>query len=158
MTNEDQFAALITGGILRAGGEDIQAQVLDELVQSAGSATLQERIAEGRKLERRPGDFGMEIIGALIVPILVEATTQFWTAYVKRMTEKAGSDLADLSLSSIRKLALRIWRGEEDNANLSELESLVREVARKEGLQPQQIDSLVAKVRDAKVAQQFASG
>lgn len=131
--------------------------MLDNLVEHVGSATLQERIAEGWTMERRPGDFGMEIVGALLVPILVEAAKQFWASYVKRLSEKAGSDLADLSLTSMKNLAARIWSGKETSANLGELEALVRDIA--QGRLPrEQIDGLVAKLRNAKVAEQFTNG
>ena len=38
MKNDDEFAAWIAAAVLRGRGEDIQAAVLDDLVQKAGSA------------------------------------------------------------------------------------------------------------------------
>lgn len=99
----------------------------------------------------------MEIVGALLVPILVEAGRQLWTAYVKRLAERAGGDLADLSLSAMKGLAARIWSGQEPSAKLAELEALVRDAARKEGLTPADVETLVAKLHDPKVPQQFGN-
>ena len=152
MTNEDAFAAIITDAVLRAGDEDIQAYVLEDLVKNTtASKDLETTIAEMRSMERRQGDFGMEIVGSLLLPVLVEAAKQLWSAYVKRLSKKTGETLADYTLDGIKAVARRIWKGEETATSVDEFEELVLQAAEKEGLSAEQTNGIVEALRSARV-------
>ncbi len=153
MKNDDEFAAWIAGAVLRSGGEDIQAEVLDDLVEKTGPAgSLETEIEAARKASKRPGDFGAEFIGAMLLPVLIEAGKELWAAYLKKLTEKAGEELAALTVDGVKMLAHRIWSGEEEAVTAADYEKLLRAAAAKQGLSPDQTDQLVARLRDPELA------
>jgi len=144
MTDEDNFAAVVAGAVLRAGDEEIQAEVLNDLVANTGSGTtLEKAITDLRTMERRAGDFGMEIAGSMILPVLIAAASKLWSAYLSRLSEQAGVKLADYTLDQIKAIAKRIWRSDDTVVSVKEFELFVREAAGKEQLPPDQIDRLV---------------
>ena len=152
MTNEDTFAAIITGAILRASDEDIQAYVLEDLLKmTTGSKDLETTITEMRSMDRRPGDFGIEIAGTLLLPVLIEAAKQLWEAYVKRLSEKAGEALADYTIDGIKAVAKRTWNGEETFISVNEFEALVIQVAEKEGLSQKQTNGIIEALHSTRV-------
>lgn len=156
MGKEDEFAAVVTKAILQAGGDEIQVAVLDDIVEgSKVSGSLDASIAAVKTAKRRPGDFGMEIVGALLIPVLIEAAKQFWAAYVKKLAEKTGGDLAELTVTQAKDVARRIWTGEEAFVSVSDFETLVRSAAKREGLSAEQTDKLVRDLRNPSVANAF---
>jgi hypothetical protein len=156
VNNEDEFAVMIADAVLKTSGDVIQVEVLNELAQSARAiGDLDRQIAETRKFERRPGDLGMEIVGALVIPILIEAGKQFWAIYIKKLSEKSANVLAEYTISEIRKLAERIWRGEDTLISVGKFETLVREAAAKEGLALDQTERLVTALRSRNVVDEL---
>lgn len=153
MKNDDEFAAWIAGAVLRRSGEDIQAEVLDDLVQKTGPAdSLETHIEAARTASKRAGDFGAEFIGAMLLPVLIEAGKELWAAYLKKLTENAGEQLAAMTVDGVKTLAHRIWSGEEKAVTAADYEKLVRVAAAKEGLSSEQTDILVAGLRDPELA------
>ena len=99
-----------------------------------------------RQFDRKGGDFGAEIIGPLVIPILIEAGKQLWAAYLKKLTEKAGNNLADLTVDGVKTIVRRQWAGPDGSA-AEDYEKLLREAASKQGLAQAQTDQLIAAVR-----------
>lgn len=104
-----------------------------------------------RHFERSGGDFGAEIIGPLLIPVLIEAGKQLWAAYLKDLTGKAASGLADLTANSVKGYLKRHWSRDGDHV-AAEYERLLRAAAATHGLSQEQIDELVAAVRGSGMA------
>jgi len=148
----EQFAAALTDLVLRADDEDIQAEVLGDLMQRAErSGSLDVEIARSREVGRRSGDFGMEIVGPLLIPILIEAGKHLWAAYVKELGDKAASGAATATVDGARALVRRMWRGDEVPVGPAQFEAAVRAAAAKEGLPANETDALVARLRAERV-------
>lgn len=152
MKNEDNFSALLAEAILNSADEDIQVEVLKELVQRTNKSTsLDDVIEESREATKEPGDFGMEIIGSLLIPILIEAGKQLWSQYVKKLSEKAASQLADYTIAQMKKLARDIFSGENNLISVNDYEIIFRKVAAQEGLKSEQIDLIVQAIRSKRI-------
>jgi hypothetical protein len=153
MKNDDEFAAWIAGVVLRSSGEDIQAEVLEDLVHKTGPAdSLDKQIEEAWTASKRAGDFGAEFIGAVLLPVLIEAGKELWSVYLKKLTEKAGEQLAAMTIDAVKMLAHRIWSGEEKSVTAADYEKLLRAAAAKHGLSFHQTEQLVAGLRDPELA------
>jgi hypothetical protein len=153
MRDDDEFAAWIAGAVLRKSGEDIQAEVLDDLIQKTeASESLDTQMQTALATSHRPGDFGAEFVGAMVLPVLIEAGRGLWTAYTKTLTENAGEHLATITADSIKRLAHRIFSGEEKAVSREDYERFVRAAASRRGLSSEQTEVLVAALRDPELA------
>lgn len=144
MTNDEEFAALIAGALLKASQNDVQAQLLTELKRKAeASGSLEAELIAAKLTRKRAGDFGAEFIAAALIPILIEAGRQFWAAYSKKVAEGAADALGDLTIEKLKALIARIWSKDEKLVSVDDFSKLVRAAAEKEKLAPDQIDRLI---------------
>jgi hypothetical protein len=149
MKREDEFAAWLTGIVLRSSHEDIQVLVLDDLVgRMRDCDDLLEVVNRSTRQQRRAGDFGMEIIGPLIMPALIEAGRLLWQSYMKKIAEKAAEATADAIKDRVR----RAWKGDGEASAREEFAALLRKVGAAQGLSGDQIEKLVAALEAPKLA------
>lgn len=71
-------------------------------VLSVRRATYNEAISAVVQHDPRAGDFGIEITGSMVAIALLGGLKVFWTAYLKRLEEKAGKKLADLTVDFVK--------------------------------------------------------
>jgi hypothetical protein len=147
MQESEQFALWIASATLRAGDQEVAALTLDELAREAGkTGDLEKGLSAMRQFDKRGGDFGAEIIGPLLIPILIEAGKQLWSSYLKKVTDRAAGQMADLTVDGIKAFVRRQWKDSGDSAEV-EYEKLLRAAAAKQGLPQAQTDELVATLR-----------
>jgi hypothetical protein len=157
MKEDEKFAVWIAGATLRSGDREVDALALDDLVQQAEkTGDLERELAAMRQFDRKGGDFGAEIVGAVVIPILIEAGKQLWAAYLKKLTDKAAGDLADVTAGAVKAFIKRQWAGSGDNAR-AEYETIIRAEAVKQGLSQAQIDGLVAALQRPGMAHDVAN-
>ncbi|HEU6454774.1 MAG TPA: hypothetical protein VN201_04870 [Roseateles sp.] len=143
----DMFAGILTSAVLCAGGEDVQSAVVDDMVDGLErDGDLDSQIARSRKHRKEAGDFGMEIASALLVPVLIEAGKGLWAAYLKKLGEKAGGQLVDLTYQQVSKLVQWLFTGEERDQAQAAFNERLRAAAAQQGLSSEQVDALVAAV------------
>jgi hypothetical protein len=157
MTDDEQFAVWLAGMTLRAADREIAALTLDDLSSQAEQGKgLSAALADMQHFDRSGGDFGAEIIGPLLIPVLIGVGKQLWAAYLKDITGKAASGLADLTAKSAKDYLKRHW-SRENAPVVAEYERLLRAAATKQGLGEQQIDELVAAVRGPGMVREVAA-
>lgn len=147
-TAPDLFIGILTSAALSASGEEVQAAVVDDMLERLDSdGDLDGQIARSRTTSKEAGDFGMEIASALLIPVLIEAAKGLWAAYVKKLGEKAGGQLAELTYKQAAKLANWLFTGEERDKAEADFDGLLRAAAGRHGLSPEQVEVLVSAVR-----------
>ena len=156
MTREDELSIWLGAGILRAGGEDIQVLVLDSVRKwVASGATLDQALGAIMKVERQAGDFGAEIVGALALPILIEALKSFWTQYATELQKEFASEVVTFTVEKVKALFRAALHGKDKENTLQSMEATIREAAAKHGLDASGTERLVALVKDPKVADEL---
>lgn len=147
-TASDLFAGILASAALSASGEEVQAAVVDDMVTSLDrDGDLASQIARSTPPSKGAGDFGMELAGAILVPVLVEAAKGLWAAYLKKLGERAGGKLADLTYERAARLVQWLWSGDEKKQVEADFEQLLRKAADAQGLPSQQVDALVVAIR-----------
>lgn len=153
MRPEDEFAGWMAAATLRTADEEIQAIFLDDVLEQAREGQgLDRALADASKSERRPGDFGMEIAGSLLVPVLIEAGRQFWAIYIKKLAEKGADKLSEATIASLKRMVKKAWSGEDTEVR-DDLARLIRVAGEKQGLQAEAIEKLVSAIQ----AERFAN-
>lgn len=150
MTAEEQFSIAIARQVLTDAGEDIQLAVLDEMVADGGQNGLDQQLQEAKTYQKQAGDFGMEIIGPMLISALVEAGKVLWKAYLKKLEEKAAGKLADFTAEQAQNLVNNIWHKGDAPVSKSEYEIALRAVAEKDGLTEEQTTHLIAAIQGVK--------
>lgn len=158
MKNDEEFSVWLAGAILNAADEEIQDEVLKELVKSTDQFTnLDDVISKNRQATKESGDFGMEIIGSLLIPVLIEAGKQLWSQYVKKLSEKAANQLADYTIDQMKKLTRDILSGDSDLISINDFELVFRKVAIQEGLESKKIDSMIQAIRSKRMVEKLGN-
>lgn len=154
MEAQDEFSLWLAEATLISGGQEISAFVVSDIRDDvAAGATLDAALQDIQTFDRKPGDFGAEIIGALIVPVVIEAAKQLWTSYLKEFTQQGGKQLASMTIKSAKKLLGRIWA---DKPEISErYAELVRAEAERQGLPPEQVDLLAKAITAPALAEKL---
>jgi hypothetical protein len=152
ITASDLFVGILTSATLSASGEEVQAAMVDDMVeQLAHDVDLCRQLERAQTRRRQAGDFGMEIAGAILVPVLMEAAKGLWAAYLKKLGEKAGGQLADLTFKQVAKLIHHLWAGEEQGHIQADFVELVKLAAGKQGMASEQIEALLVAIRSAEM-------
>ncbi len=146
-STQDLFAGILTSALLTASGEEVQSAVVDDMVEVLDrDGDLDSQIARSMEFRKEPGDFGMEIASALLVPVVIEAAKGLWAAYLKKLGEKAGGQLADLTFKQVSKLLQWLWTGEDYAQTQAAFNDCLRVAASQQGLSSEKVEALVAAV------------
>jgi hypothetical protein len=144
----DAFAGILASAVLDASGEEVQAAVVDDMVERLDrEGDLESQLAQAREVRKEAGDFGAEIAGAVIVPVLIEAAKALWAAYAKKLGEKVGGELADLTYKEVAKIVSWLWSGATRGQAELDFDALIRVSAGKHGLSSEQVEVLIAASR-----------
>jgi hypothetical protein len=155
MDQTDELTLWIADGWLRASDEEVEGLVVEDLWDQAKSGTpLADSLAALGSSERQAGDFGMEIAGALLAPLLVELLKEFWSAYVKKLAEKLGSKLADETTGGLKSLFLAAL-GKSGGDAAADLERRVRQLAHDKRIPQKEADRLLASLRSPRLAEEL---
>jgi|GEM_PF-5546390 hypothetical protein len=146
MKAEEQFALALTHAVLTVAEEDVQLAVLEEMVAEAPTKALDLQLSEARIAGKQAGDFGMEIVGPMLISALLEAGKALWGLYVKKLGEKAAGKLADTTVDGVNKISRAIWHDKDSAITVADYEGALRNAARAEGLSSEQTDRLVAAI------------
>ena len=156
MKDDEKFAIWLAGAALRSADQEIDALTLDDLArQVEQNGNLESELVEMRRFDRRGGDFGAEIIGAVVVPILIEAGKQLWATYLKKLTDKAAGKLADVTADEVSALIKQTWATPGDDSRAS-YERILQAEAAKQGLSQSQTEGLIAALNQRRMADEVA--
>jgi hypothetical protein len=145
MKIDDEIGLWLTRGILRSSGENIQVMVLDSLQEEVERGKdLGDVLEQASKPERQPGDFGAEFVVPIILPILIEAAKEFWSAYASEVQKKAAAKLATLTVDAVKDALRSIFRERKTNDASGNLQDAIRRVANERGLDDATTQRLVA--------------
>jgi hypothetical protein len=88
-----------------------------------------EVLASLQKFERKKGDFGAEIIGTLLVPLLLEALKDVWAGYVKKLSEDPGEATAKFTADRLKSIFRTAFRGLGREALVKPIDDSLEKVA-----------------------------
>lgn len=158
MNQSDELSLWLADGWLQASGDEIQRLVVEDLrEQAAQGVALSKSIASLSKTERRAGDFGMEIAGTLLAPVLVELLRDFWKEYLKKLAENTGDALADTTSKGIKTWFVSLLYKKEDDAALVQLEKRIEQLADNKKLTRKESSRLLEALRTPKLAQKLGA-
>lgn len=158
MNDRDAFALWIAVSMLRANEEDFAAEALISLGDRAKtSADLDSALTAAASGTRRPGDFGVEFIGAVLPVILVEFGRMLWDAYARSLADQGGKALATATLESLKELVRHTWSQKSGSISLRDAEDRLREAALRSGLDQAQIQKLVSSLSRPAMANELAA-
>lgn len=146
VNQEQQIGVWLAQAVLSADGQVMAAASLSSL-EDLEAAAIDRELTKMTAFDRQAGDFGAEVIGALLVPVLVEAARQLWASYLKELTSSAGKALAGMTLEQAKRF-LRDRLREDGRERYA---ALVRAAAEREGLAPDQVDRLTDVLRQGEI-------
>ena len=152
MNDKDRFAIWFSETTLRVADDEIELIALQDMKARAHKASDLDAVLSATNL-RRPGDFGVEIIGAALSTFCILIGRQLWESYTKNLVDRAGKELADLTVEKFKGLILRIWRGDDPAMDLDQIESMVRNAATQTSLETTDVDHLVEVLRSDEMKQ-----
>ena len=142
---EEALSLWLAGAALRSAGEPIQALVLDEVGHDMeAGATLAQALEKVTQSERRPGDFGAEFLGPMLLPILIEGIKAFWNLYLTELQKKAFGELATMTIDAVKAAFRKAVSSSEKEELLDGLEQSLRQVAAAHRLSAEQTARLIA--------------
>jgi len=153
----DELSLWLANAWLRASGDSIQSLVVED---------LQEQIEQGKSMtdglsslmtsQRQAGDFGMEIAGTLLAPVLVELLKDFWSGYLKKVGESAGGAVAEATTKRVKDWFLSILHSKEDDKVLADLRRKVDRLAAQKKLTRKEAARLLEALHGPKLAQELS--
>ncbi|MGE0700415.1 MAG: hypothetical protein AB7O57_15065 [Hyphomicrobiaceae bacterium] len=153
MNDKDQFAVWIASKILRANDDGISASTLEAIArQSTSTKALDDSLADSVAQSRRPGDFGVEFVVALLPIVLVEFGRLLWEEYTKALAKQGGDALAKLTIDASKALARKTWSMDAATLTLAEAEAKLKQAAVKAGLDATQTDMVIKSLRNPEVS------
>lgn len=157
MNDQDAFAVWIASAMLRASNDEFAEEALASLAsQAKTSAELDKLVAEAAG-DRRPGDFGVDFVGALVPALLISFGRVLWDAYAKSLTDQGAKALAAATIDKVKKLARRTWSRSSDTISLIDAETRLREAASRTGLDAAQTEKLVSCLHSPEMADVVAA-
>lgn len=158
MNDKDTFSVWLAETVLVANGDAIGAATLSALARHArGEDGLDAVLAQASTNTKRPGDFGVEFVGAILPVLLVEFGRMLWDAYTKSLAEEGGKALATATIDAIKGLVRRTFRGENGALSIADAESQLRKAARASGLNDAQVDKLLETLHNPEAVRALAA-
>lgn len=158
MNDKDTFAVWIAAAMLRVNNEDFAAEALASLSgQARTGADLDKALSASSSGSRRPGDFGVEFLGALLPAVLVEFGRMLWDAYARDLAVEGGKTLATVTIEKIKELTRHTWSRSPGSLSLIEVEAQLRGAAQRAGFDSVQTEKLVASLHSPEMAHGVAA-
>jgi hypothetical protein len=155
MDNHGEVVIWLAVGVLRGGNYEIEALSLEALATDLGHNGLGRALEVEKTSEQRAGAFGMELLGAVIVPVVVEAARQFWVTYQTELSKKLGEAAADLTFAKLKKW-FNTALSEEQKEVSQKLADTIRKVGKERQLRQEDIDALVVAAIPETLSQQLS--
>ncbi|MDI4657526.1 hypothetical protein [Xanthobacter autotrophicus] len=156
MARQDEVALWLATATLKADGQEIAALDTEGLMADIEAGKdLDTSLEEMRRFDRKGGDFGAEIIGPLLIPIVVEAAKQLWATYLKELTEQGGKQLAILTIDAVKAAVGRLWSDKPDLP--TRYAALIRAEAERQGLAADQVERLVQTVKSPLLTEEITA-
>lgn len=152
MSDVDGIAVVLTTSILRADGRMIDAMALDAVAAKAKPGELEASLQDASRSEARAGAFGMEIAGAIIVPVLIEAAKLFWKSYSEKLLQEAGKEAATRTASAFKSWFVGTDREKQAEVT-DQLADAIRAVGSERELASSDIEALIAATTPEKLAE-----
>lgn len=143
MIDRDDVTIWIAVSILRSGDREIEAMQLEALGEDLGPREAADAALDPAFSENSGGAFGMEIVGTLLIPVLVQAVRTFWASYEKQLIEKLGKNAADATIDMVKRWFSSAGEAEQKAAG-EKLAEAIRTAGTARGLGQADIDALVA--------------
>lgn len=156
MDQSDELSLWLANAWLRASGDEIQSLVVEDLrEQVEDGRSMTDGLASLSHSERQAGDFGMEIAGTLLAPVLVELLKDFWAGYFKKLGESAGGAVAEATTKRVKDWFLSILHKKEDDTVLTDLRDKVERLAAQKRLTQKEAARLLEALRGPKLVQEL---
>lgn len=146
----DALSLWLAAAALRSADEPIQALVLDQVRQETEvGVPLAQALDKATRSERKPGDFGVEFIGPLLLPLLIEGVKAFWKLYLTELQKKAAGEIATVTIDAVKAVFRKAMSGGDKEKIVGGLETSLRAVAVEHKLSADQTARLIALVKSA---------
>lgn len=157
MTEGDQAAAVLAAAILRTNDRDIEAMTLEAVAENSKYEDLDSAVTEASQSDAKAGAFGMEIVGAIVVPILIEAARQFWKAYSEKLIEKGGEELVDWTIDKFKDKFSNSSSNEQSELR-DQLAEKILAVGKAREMSEADLDAILNAMTPQKLTEALASG
>lgn len=155
MDDQDQAALTLALATLRATDRNIEALALEAIAQDPETDDLDRAVNASMQSDVKAGAFGMEFAAAVLVPVLIEAGKQFWSAYSSKLATDAGEELGSWTIQKFKT-----WFSNADIARQSDtkekLSEKIRAVGTERGMSVEDIDAIVAAISTEKLSEALA--
>lgn len=152
MDQSDELSLWLAGAWLRSSGNEIQSLIVEDLEERVmNGMPLSEALASVTTSKRQAGDFGMEIAGTLLAPVIVEFLKTFWASYLKTIAEQSGKSLAVATTEGVKRWFLSAIHKDNDKV-ASDLRSGIADLATHGKVSPQEADRLIAALTGPKLS------
>jgi hypothetical protein len=159
MDQDDELSLWLAGAWLRAAGDEIQSLVVEDIEEQAKQGTpVTSTLKSLAASNRQPGDFGMEIAGTLLAPVLLEFLKAFWASYLKSLAEKAGKAVADATTHNVKAWFISAIRPGKDDKVMADLQSGIADLAARGKLSQQEATGLLTGLKSTALSQELAAG
>lgn len=156
MTEGDQAAAVLAAAILKTNDRDIEAMTLEAVAENSENEDLDSAVAEASQSDAKAGAFGMEIVGAIVVPILIEAARQFWKAYSEKLIENSGEALADWTIDKFKDRFSKSSSTEQSELR-DQLAEKIRAVGKAREMSEADLEAILNAMTSEKLSEALAS-
>lgn len=151
MNHTDQAALTLALASLKATDRNIEAMALEAIADDPTTTDLDAAIADATRSDVKAGAFGMELTAAVLVPVLVEAAKQFWSAYSRKLAEKSGEELAEWTITKFKAWILRAEAAEKSDVR-EKLVDRIRSVGTERAMSVEDIDAIVTAMTTEKLS------
>jgi len=152
MDQGDELSLWLARGWLQSSGDKIQSLVVEDLQEQAvGGTPVSEALASLAKSKRQPGDFGMEIAGTLLAPVLVEFLKTFWASYLKTLAEDTAKAVATATTQSIKALFVSVLHKDKDGPVTADLRGGIADLVARGKLTHQEAARLLTALNGAEL-------
>jgi hypothetical protein len=157
MEQDDELSLWLAGAWLRTSGDEIQSLLVQDLQEQVEQGQpMVKGIAALSQTERHAGDFGMEIAGTLLAPLLLQLLKDFWTGYLKKLGEGAGGVLAEVTTKVAKDRFLSMLHADPRQEVLAELQTRVDQMVARKKLSQKEATRLLDALRNPKLSHELA--
>jgi hypothetical protein len=159
MDQDDELSLWLAGAWLRASGDEIQSLVVEDVEEQVKQGTsVASAIKSLAESKRQPGDFGMEIAGTLLAPVLIQFLKAFWESYVKKLAEDAGKAVAETTTKGVKAWFMAAIHQGQDDKVMADLQKGIADLAERGKLSQQEAARLLTGLKSTALYQELAAG
>jgi hypothetical protein len=157
MKTQDELVLWSAGAWLQVSGFTAQSLVVTDVQdQVEQGKPLDKVLAEVPAPKKHAGDFGIEIVGSLLAPIVIGLLKDFWSGYLKKLSDKAEGDLADATVGKLKSVFAKSLADKNEDA-YAILKSDLERLEKENKLTPKQAQSLLETLQSTALVDELAS-